>query len=198
VIRRIAPTKLDNTIILSNVAELLQKMFIYKWDVISKRFQGFTIIHCRRTKSSAIQAADKLISERGFSLMELILVMVVTGIISSVLIIPFISGLKQGTTPEIYATATYLAQKKIEEYRSEGYSSSIGSIGTSTGTVTKNGRTYTEQVVTEYVEHSGSSFNTSGTPTEFIRVTVTVSNSDISDVSLWTILAKDFYDPDAN
>ena len=130
--------------------------------------------------------------------MELILVMVVTGIISSVLIIPFISGLKQGTRPEIYATATYLAQKKIEEYRSEGYSYSSGGIGTSTGAVTKDGRTYTEQVVTEYVEHSGSSFNTSGTPTEFIRVTVTVSNSDISDVSLWTILAKDFYDPDAN
>lgn len=138
-------------------------------------------------------------SERGFTLVELIMVMVVTGILSSSLVIPFISGIKQGTRPEIYATATYLAQEKIEELRSSGYTTASGSIGTATGSVTKKGRTYNEQVVTEYVTHSGSSFSTSGSSTEYIRATATVSNSNIpNDVELWTILAKDFYDPDAN
>lgn len=179
-------------------------MFIYQWGVISKRLQQVAVIHCRRTKPSIIQAVDKLTSESGFSLLELILVMVVTGILSSVLIIPFISGLKQGTMPEIYNTATFLAQKKIEEYRSEGYTSTSNDIDaatnplTTTGTVIKGGRTYTETVKTEYADPDNI-FNHSAASTEFIKVTVTVSNMDVpEDVSLWTILAKDFYDPDAN
>ncbi len=138
-------------------------------------------------------------SERGFTLMELIMVMVVTGILSSSLVIPFISGIKRGTRPEIYATAAYLAQEKIEELRSSGYTTTSGILGTTTGSVTKKGRTYNEQVVTEYVTHSGSSFSTSGSSTEYIRATATVSNSIIPEnVTMWTILAKDFYDPDAN
>jgi len=138
-------------------------------------------------------------SEKGFTLTEFVMVVTVTGILSSTLVTPFISGIKQGTRPEIYATAAYLAQKKIEEVRSQGYTAISGSIGTSTGNVTKKGRTYNEQVVTEYVTHSGSSFSTSGSSTEYIRVTATVSNSVIPDnVTIWTILAKDFYDPDAN
>jgi prepilin-type N-terminal cleavage/methylation domain-containing protein len=132
-------------------------------------------------------------SERGFTLLELIMVMVVMGIISSALVLPFLAGLKQATRPEIYATATYLAQEEIEKKRSEGYSTTSGSIGTSSPTVPPlKGRTYTKQVVTEYVTHSSGSFSTSASSTEFIKVTATVSNSDIN-VELWTILAKDFY-----
>ena len=136
-------------------------------------------------------------SERGFTLMELIMIVTVTGILSSTLVIPFTSGIKQGTRPEIYSTATYLAQKKIEEIRSQGYTYTSGIIGTSTGNVTKKGRVYTEQVVTEYVSHSAGSFSAEASSTEYIRATITVSNTTIpDDIVLWTILAKDFYDPD--
>ena len=136
-------------------------------------------------------------SERGFTLTELIMIVTVTGILSSTLVIPFTTGIKQGTRPEIYSTATYLAQKKIEEIRSQGYTYTSGLIGTSTGNVTKKGRVYTEQVVTEYVSHSAGSFSAEASSTEYIRATITVSNTTIpDDIVLWTILAKDFYDPD--
>ena len=136
-------------------------------------------------------------SERGFTLTELIMIVAVTGILSSTLVIPFTTGIKQGTRPEIYATATYLAQKKIEELRSSGYTTTSGSLGTTSVNVTKKGRVYTEQVVTEYASHAAGSFSTSGSSTEYIRAIVTVSNTVIpDDIVLWTILAKDFYDPD--
>ena len=150
----------------------------------------------------------KVKSEKGFTLLELIFVMVVTGILSSTLILPFLSSIKQGTRPEIYATATYLAQKEIDEFRNAGYTNIAGDID-NFGTVTSNvddlnGRDYSEVSFREYVSYSGGTFVNSGgtpgsTPTEFIKVTESVSNSENSDVvTLWTILAKDFYDPDPN
>jgi len=154
----------------------------------------------------------KVKSERGFTLMELIFVTVVTGIISSTLILPFMSSKKQGTRPEIYATATYLAEKEIEELKNGGYTNianpSKGRMGNVDSPVTfypgtPREITYTEKSVREYVRRDGSNF-VSDDPddpylpvTEFIRVTETVSNTKNSDVvSLWTILAKDFYDKD--
>ncbi len=142
---------------------------------------------------------EKVKSEKGFTLLELIFVMVVVGVLSSTLILPFISGLKQGTRPEIYATAAYLAQKEIEEARNGGYTNVSGNLGNVPSSVTLKGRNYTEDSIREYVSYSGGTFVTSASPTEFIRVTETVSNSENSDVvTLWTILAKDFYDPNAN
>ncbi len=141
----------------------------------------------------------KVKSEKGFTLLELIFVTVVTGILSSTLILPFANSMKQGTRPEIYATATYLAQKELEEFRNAGYTNAAGNLGTVPSNVTLKGRTYTEDSIREYVSHSAGSFSTSATPTEFIRITETVSNSENSDVvTLWTILVKDFYDPNAN
>jgi len=125
------------------------------------------------------------------------MIVTVTGILSSTLVIPFTTGIKQATRPEIYATATYLAQEKIEELRSSGYTTTSGILGTTSVNVTKKGRVYTEQVVTEYVSHSAGSFSAEASSTEYIRATITVSNTTIpDDIVLWTILAKDFYDPD--
>ena len=103
-------------------------------------------------------------------------------------------------TSVIYATATYLAQQKIEEQRSSGYTATSGSLGTSSSTITKKGRAYQTQVITKYVDHDNVNnifVNAALPPSEFIEVTVTVSSTTIpDDIVLWTILAKDFYDPD--
>ena len=141
----------------------------------------------------------KVKSEKGFTLLELIFVTVVTGILSSTLMLPFMAGIKQGTRPEIYATATYLAKKKIEELNNGGYTNVTGNLGLVPSSLTLNGITYTEDSVREYVSHSGGTFGTSTPATEYIRIRETVSNSENSDVvSLWTILARDFYDPVVN
>jgi len=148
---------------------------------------------------------DNIKSEEGFTLVELILVTIVTGILSSSLVLPFLSSMKNATQPEIYNTASYLAVNEMEKKRSTGYTAVSGNIGTSTDSIdlvysqsNSAKRTYNYQVVTEYVTHSAGSYSHSDTPTEFIKVTVTVSNANIPDIVLWEILAKDFYDPDAN
>ena len=147
---------------------------------------------------------EKVKSEKGFTLLELIFVIVITGILSSTLLLPFMSGIKQGTRPEIYTTATYLAQKEIEEFKNAGYTKAIANLNDLDSTVpfylgTPREIIYTEESTREYVSHSGSTFVTSGSPTEFIRITERVRNSKNADVvTLWAILPKDFYDPTAN
>ncbi len=142
----------------------------------------------------------KVTSEKGFTLVELIFVTVVTGILSSSLMLPLLNSMKQGTRPEIYVTATYLAEKEIEELKNAGYTIVAASnMGDGQNDVPLNGRTYTEDSTREYVSYQGGTFVTSASPTEYIRVTETVSNDENSDVvSLWTILIKDFYDPVVN
>ena len=138
----------------------------------------------------------KVKSEKGFTLVELIFVTVVIGTLSSSLMLPLLNSIKQGTRPEIYATATYLAQKEIEELKNAGYTLASGNLGSVPSSITLKGRLYTENSTREYVSHSGSTFTYSASATEFIRVTESVSNSENSDVvTLWAILAKDFYNP---
>ncbi len=147
----------------------------------------------------------KVKSEEGFTLLELIMVTVITGFLSSSLVLPFASSIKNGTRPEIYATATYLAVAQIEFNRSYGYEEVTSDVGTTsyteTITVGTQTRDYDVTIVIGYVTHSGSSFSApvSSPSSEIIKVTVTISNSDIPfDVELWTILIKDNYDANPN
>ena len=96
-----------------------QNKFLKGYFPMDLKLGGF-ILKCR-TQSKSWNIQVKVQSERGFTLIELILVMVVTGIISSTLVLPFMAGLRRGTSPEISATATYLAQKEIEEFRNAGF-----------------------------------------------------------------------------
>ncbi len=145
----------------------------------------------------------KVKSEKGFTFLELIFVISITGILSSTLILPFISNLKEGTDPEVYATATYLAMAQIEKIRSEGHSYAKDNyIGTTTDQVFMVNRTYDVQIVVGFVTHSGTSFSDPpvvSPASEFIKAIVTLSHADIpNDVEIWTILANDHYNPDAN
>ncbi len=138
----------------------------------------------------------KVKSEKGFTLLEFIFVTAITSIISSSLILPFVSSMRQSMIPEIYSTAAYVAVGELETIRGYGYTTMSGSIGSYTPAipvVTKKGRNYNVAVDTVYVSYSDGSFSTPGTQTELIRATVTVSNASISAISMSEILTDDFF-----
>ncbi len=139
----------------------------------------------------------KVKSEEGFTLLELIMVTVITGTISSAIILPFASSMKQALLPEIYNTAAYVAMGELEKIKSTGYTGAvtvgIGTYAPVPPLTTKKGRDYNKSIKTEYVSYSDGSFSTSGTQTELIRATVTVSNTSITDISMSDILTDDFF-----
>ena len=64
------------------------------------------------------------IMNRGFTIIEVIVFLVVAGVIASAIFIPFLTGLKGGMTPEKVTTASYMAQAKMEELAKYTYSNS--------------------------------------------------------------------------
>jgi hypothetical protein len=133
--------------------------------------------------------------------------MVIIGVLSSSLILPFSSNLNQATRPEKYNTATYISVGMMETARSEGYTKIREDIEAATNPLTINttqnvgGRNYTKIEVDEYVSHSVGPpgiFSFSSAPTVYIRVTTTVSTPGITGISMSEILARDFYNPFAN
>lgn len=64
------------------------------------------------------------IMNRGFTIIEVIVFLVVAGVIASTIFIPFLTGFKRGMTPEKVISASYLAQAKMEELAKYTYSNS--------------------------------------------------------------------------
>jgi type II secretory pathway pseudopilin PulG len=61
-------------------------------------------------------------NKRGFTLIEIIVLVVLAGIIIPVIVVPFATGVKKSGKPEMAATAMYLAHQKMEEFVKFNYS----------------------------------------------------------------------------
>jgi prepilin-type N-terminal cleavage/methylation domain-containing protein len=149
------------------------------------------IIQCTRFCSIK---TEKMKSEGGFTLLELMLVMVVISIIASALVMPFLSNLNEGARPDIYATATQLAMADIETQRAQAFDDT----NPANVTTTINGRTYTRVVTKTYRDAdfvampTGNAFGSSAF-NEYVLVTATVTTtSPALSVTLESIITPDY------
>jgi len=72
---------------------------------------------------SIVNRQSPIINNKGFTLIEIIIFIVVVGIIMPVILVPFATGVKENLTPEKIAKATFLAQYKMEELIKQTYNS---------------------------------------------------------------------------
>jgi len=73
-------------------------------------------------KHSAFRNPYSAIGRRGFTLIEIIVLVVLAGIIIPVIVVPFATGIKGSGKPEVVTTAMYLAHQKMEELMKFDYS----------------------------------------------------------------------------
>ncbi|MHC4269231.1 MAG: prepilin-type N-terminal cleavage/methylation domain-containing protein [Planctomycetota bacterium] len=154
-------------------------------------------------KSFSIKTG-KVRSEKGFTLLELILVLVVVSIIASALAMPFLSNLNEGTKPDIYSTATQFATADIESLRADGFGAIVVTNGVPTATAnsptTINGRSYTRTISTAYADADFSAinntFNTINPVTnDYIMVVAVVTETTIvpnTSVTLTSVITPDY------
>jgi type II secretory pathway pseudopilin PulG len=60
-------------------------------------------------------------NKKGFTLIEIIVLIVMAGIIIPVIVIPFATGIRQSNQPEMVTTAMYLAHQRMEDLMKYDY-----------------------------------------------------------------------------
>ena len=67
----------------------------------------------------------KTLNNRGFTLIEIIILIVMAGILLPAIIVPFATGVKGSGKPEMATTAMYLGHQKMEEFMKFDYSNAV-------------------------------------------------------------------------
>jgi Tfp pilus assembly protein PilE len=63
-------------------------------------------------------------NSKGFTLVEIIILIVMAGILLPAIIVPFVAGVKASGKPEMVNTAMYLGHQKMEEFMKYQYGNS--------------------------------------------------------------------------
>ncbi len=71
---------------------------------------------------SAFRNPHSAIGNKGFTLIEIIVMIVMAGILLPVIVVPFVTGIRGSGKPELVTTAMYLAHQRMEELMKFDYS----------------------------------------------------------------------------
>jgi prepilin-type N-terminal cleavage/methylation domain-containing protein len=127
----------------------------------------------------------KSIGNRGFTLIEIIIVIIMAAILLPAIIVPFATGVQKGRKPEMVNTAIYLAHQKMEEFMKFNYgNAALNPIGL-TPYVNADISTYQWQWEIVYGD---SNFNTSATDVGYKRILVRVKDPENDNYEIYSVV----------
>ena len=129
----------------------------------------------------------KSMNNKGFTLIEIIILIVMAGILLPAIIVPFATGIKGSGKPEMVTTAMYLAHQKMEELMKFDYSRAPD---LTPGTYTLPAPPisgYTWQWVISYVNNN---FGASGSDVGYKRIQVTVTDPQSSTYTVYSVVTN--------
>jgi type II secretory pathway pseudopilin PulG len=86
---------------------------------------GFSFLRSRTTlENKRTNHSGLFTEEKGFTLIEIIILIVMAGILLPSIIVPFVTGVRGSGKPEMVTTAMYLAHQRMEELMKYDYSRS--------------------------------------------------------------------------
>jgi prepilin-type N-terminal cleavage/methylation domain-containing protein len=124
-------------------------------------------------------------NQKGFTLIEIIILIVMAGILLPAIIVPFVTGVRESGKPEMVTTAVYLAHQKMEELRKFYYGRAPE---LNPGTYTLPGPPiagYQWQWVISYVDNN---FNPSGSDVGYKRIQVSVTDPEGSTYNVDSVV----------
>jgi type II secretory pathway pseudopilin PulG len=135
-----------------------------------------------RTTNHELIARDK-----GFTLIEIIILIVMAGILIPAIVVPFATGVRGSGKPEVVTTAMYLAHQKMEELMKFDYSRAPE---LNPGTYTLPAPPiagYTWQWVISYVNNN---FGASGSDVGYKMIQVTVTDPQGSAYDVYSVVTN--------
>ena len=120
---------------------------------------------------------------KGFTFIELIMIIVIVGVAVVPLIQMFTTSLKGSADAEVTSIALELAQDKMEETKQLSFAATSSTSGTFASPFTA----YSYQVTVGYVDQN---FNNSGSPTNYKKVEVKVIHTSGTSTTLTTVVSN--------
>jgi prepilin-type N-terminal cleavage/methylation domain-containing protein len=131
--------------------------------------------------------SELLFEKRGFTLIEIIVLIVIAGIIIPVIVVPFATGIRGSGKPEGVTTAMYLTHQKMEELMKFNYDRAPE---LTPGTYTLPAPPiagYTWQWVISYVTNT---FAVSGADVGYKMIQVTVTDPQGSTYNVYSVVTN--------
>lgn len=133
--------------------------------------------------------------DRGFTLIELIIFIVVAGLFVPLAYMAFTSAIKDSTNPESVITARFLAEKKMEEITKDDFNDIVKNSPPPTSTSYVNISEYTGyqwKWTIGYITYSGNPpvISDSGSATDYLKIIVYVRNPQGYEYVVHTIVTK--------
>jgi type II secretory pathway pseudopilin PulG len=125
-------------------------------------------------KYSAFRNPNSAIGRKGFTLIEIIVLIIMAGIIIPVIVVPFATGIRGSQKPEMVARAMYYAHQRMEELMKYDYCNAALNVTGSVVFTTGGEPNYTGLNSIAYVD--AATFAPSVPDVGYKMITVTVSD----------------------
>jgi hypothetical protein len=137
-------------------------------------------------KHSAFRIPHSILGERGFTLIEIIILIVLAGIIIPVIVIPFATGIRGSAKPEMVTTAMYYAHQRMEELMKYDYcNAALNVTGGFVAFATGGEPNYTGLNNIVYVDDT---FAASGVDVGYKMIQVTVTDPQGSTYNVYSVV----------
>ncbi|MEW6374191.1 MAG: type II secretion system protein [Thermodesulfobacteriota bacterium] len=124
---------------------------------------------------------------KGFTLIEIIILIVMAGILLPAIIVPFATSVRGSGKPEMVATAMYLGHQKMEEFMKFDYSNPALNPIALTPYADSDISNYQWQWEIVYVD---SNFNASGTDEGYKRILVRVKDPENDAYEIYAVVTN--------
>ena len=129
----------------------------------------------------------KSINKKGFTLIEIIILIVMAGILLPVIVVPFATGVRESGKPEMATTAMYLGHQKMEEFMKFNYGNAALNPIALTPYVNSDISTYQWQWEIVYVDNN---FNLSGSDVGYKRILVRVKDPENDTYEIYSVVTR--------
>jgi len=126
-------------------------------------------------------------SEKGFTFIEIIVLIVMAGILLPAIIVPFVTGVIKSGKPQMATTAMFLAHQKMEEFMKFNHSNPALNATALTSYATADISNYQWQWEIIYVDNN---FNPSGADVGYKRILVRVKDLENDTYEIYSVVTR--------
>ncbi len=136
--------------------------------------------------------SELLFQSKGFTLIEIIVLIVMAGILLPAIVVPFLTGVQKSGKPEMVTTAMYLSHQKMEEFMKFNYSNAALNPTALTAYANADISTYQWQWQIEWVvpDSVSNNFNSSATDQGYKRILVRVKDPENDAYEIYSVVTR--------